>query len=188
MESLDSHAFGNSSDSDEINEPATNMSLKQPRIYEKQTKSNIKGMASRKKGFDVIDAEELFHQMHNPFFDSWKSKKAKYVNYDKVQKIKKKRNLSSYRPTSFYKPDLGFSEKDKYYAKEVRTFDEVFKQIKHDQKRQEHSCSDDEFEAPLNDEYGGEYDYGEEMNDDQDIEGNDREILDDRILGILNIF
>ena len=76
----------------------------------------------------------------------------------------------------------------------MRTFDEVFKQIKtkqkeHDQKRQEQSCSDDEgSEIPLNDEYGGEYDYGEELNEDQDIEGNDREILDDRILGILNIF
>ena len=34
MESLDSHAFGNSSDSDEINEPATNMSIKHPRIFE----------------------------------------------------------------------------------------------------------------------------------------------------------
>lgn len=42
---------------------------------------------------------------------------------------------------------------------------------------------------PLNDDYGGEYDdYGEELLDDQDIDNGDREILDDRILGILNIF
>jgi len=41
-------------------------------------------MASRKKGFDVIDAEELYHQLYNPYYESWKSKKAKYVNYDKI--------------------------------------------------------------------------------------------------------
>ena len=81
------------------------------------------------------------------------------------------------------------SEKDKYYAKEVRTFDEVFKQIKTKQKEHDRNSSEDEgSEQALNDEYGGEYDYGEEILDDQDIEGNDREILDDRILGILNVF
>ena len=60
------------------------MSIKQPKFYEKQPESQIKGMASRKKGFDVIDAEELYHQLYNPYFESWKLKKAKYVNYDKI--------------------------------------------------------------------------------------------------------
>jgi hypothetical protein len=44
----------------------------------------------------------------------------------------------------------------------------------------------DEDEMPLNNEYGAEYE--EEYLDDQDINGGDREILDDRILGIVNIF
>ena len=92
--------------------------------------------------------------------------------------------MSSYRP---YRPSgIDSSEKDKYYAKEVRTFDEVFKQIKNKQKENDRQSSDDEgSELALNDEYG---EYGDEVLDDQDIEGNDREILDDRILGILNVF
>ena len=36
------------------------------------------------------------------------------------------------------------------------------------------------------DEYGNEYE--EPADEDQDIDGGDREILDDRILGILNFF
>lgn len=59
-------------------------------------------MLERKKGFDVIDAEELFHQMHNPYFDQWKLKKSNYVKYEKVQQNKKRRLRSSYRAGSFY--------------------------------------------------------------------------------------
>ena len=41
-------------------------------------------MLSRKKGFEVIDAEELFHQMYNPYYESWKLKKSDYVKYEKL--------------------------------------------------------------------------------------------------------
>jgi hypothetical protein len=84
-------------------------------------------MLSRKKGFEVIDAEELFHQMHNPYYENWKIKKSQYVKYEKLQDNKKKK---LYRPSHLYKPENNpglETEKEKYYAKEVRTFDEVFK-------------------------------------------------------------
>jgi hypothetical protein len=44
---------------------------------------------------------------------------------------------------------------------------------------------------PLNDEYGNEEDFedfDEDALDDQDIGGGDREILDNRILGIIDVF
>jgi hypothetical protein len=103
-------------------------------------------------------------------------------------------------------------------TKEIRTFDEVYKSIKSkvndfDQKRKaklkngqvrlninEKQNSDNEYDdeddyeedvIPLNEEYGNEEDFGdeyEEENYDQDIEGKDREILDNRILGIIDVF
>lgn len=95
--------------------------------------------APKRKCIEVIDAEELFHQMYNPYFDQWKSKKSQYVKYEKLQQANKKRKfLSQFRPVQFSKEkNLEISEKDKYYAKEVRTFDEVFKQIKTKQKEHE---------------------------------------------------
>ena len=35
-----------------------------------------------KKGLDVVDADELFHQLYNPLYEAWKLKKRKYVKYD----------------------------------------------------------------------------------------------------------
>ena len=102
--------------------------------------------------------------------------------------------------------------------KEVRTFDEVFKSIKtkvkdHEAQRvvgkgpnyqnrhpkqqfddlgNEYDDEDEDQEdlQPLDDEYGNEDDFDgeEEILDDQDIDDHDREVLNDRILGIINVF
>ena len=32
-------------------------------------------MLDRKKGFDIIDSDELFHLMHNPHYTEWKEKR-----------------------------------------------------------------------------------------------------------------
>jgi hypothetical protein len=127
--SLDSHAFGHSSsESDLVVEQSPIKAKKslQPRLYPKTRKTQIQSMMSRKKGFDIIDAEELYHMMYNPYFESWKQKKQSYVKYNN----RSKKRTMSYRPQKM-------SEKDEYLAKEVRTFDEVFKQIKNKQKEHE---------------------------------------------------
>lgn len=48
----------------------------------------------RKKGLDVIDGEELFHQLYNPYFKDWKQKKQDYIKYNTLQRLEKgyKRN------------------------------------------------------------------------------------------------
>lgn len=90
--------------------------------------------------------------------------------------------------------------------KEVRTFDEVFKAIKntvkekqikrgpsnlkHDHDEPEYDDEDDQDEcdiAPLDDEYGNEEDFIDD-GDDQEVDQQDREILNERILGIINVF
>lgn len=89
--------------------------------------------------------------------------------------------------------------------KEIRTFDEVFKAIKKEenqnkqkrqialQKKQPLSEEEDEDDDEEKDEY--EEDDGIEMIpaklddlDDQDIDDNDRQVLNERILGIINVF
>ena len=66
---MDSHAFGNSSSSEDgvVQAPITKKKM-QPRIY-------WKAPIAKRKGFDVVDAEDLFHIMFNPYYESWKSKK-----------------------------------------------------------------------------------------------------------------
>jgi hypothetical protein len=32
-------------------------------------------MLQRKKGLDIIDGEELFHLLYNPYYQDWKSKR-----------------------------------------------------------------------------------------------------------------
>jgi hypothetical protein len=49
----------------------------------------------KRKCIEVMDAEELFHLMYNPYFDQWRSKKSQYVKYEKLQKEGKKRKFLS---------------------------------------------------------------------------------------------
>ena len=32
-------------------------------------------MLERKKGFDILEGEDLFHKMYNPFYQDWKEKR-----------------------------------------------------------------------------------------------------------------
>ena len=40
----------------------------------------------------------------------------------------------------------------------------------------------------MEDEYGNEEEFDEDLLDDQDIDEQDREVLNDRILGLINVF
>lgn len=40
----------------------------------------------------------------------------------------------------------------------------------------------------MEDEYGNEEEFDEDLLDDQDIDDQDREVLNDRILGLINVF
>jgi hypothetical protein len=41
-------------------------------------------MLKRKKGLVVIDGEDLFHQLYNPYFTEWKEKRIQYVKYEQL--------------------------------------------------------------------------------------------------------
>jgi hypothetical protein len=38
-------------------------------------------MLLKKKGFNVIDGEELYHLLYNPYYNEWKIKKEYIKNY-----------------------------------------------------------------------------------------------------------
>ena len=44
-------------------------------------------MTQKKKGFDVVDGEELFHMLHNPYYNDWKEKRGHYVKYEQLKKM-----------------------------------------------------------------------------------------------------
>lgn len=96
-------------------------------------------------------------------------------------------------------------QKDSYYLKEIRTFDEVFKEIRKDQKimkekrEQGLPLDDDELSGEEAEDDNrlhteGDEDYNpipEDLTDEldeQDIHDEDRQVLNDRVLGIINIF
>lgn len=39
-------------------------------------------MIQRKKGLDIVDGEELFHLLSNPYYHDWTSKRQEYVKYE----------------------------------------------------------------------------------------------------------
>tara|TARA_B110000285_G_C14741450_1_gene430971 strand:+ start:366 stop:542 length:177 start_codon:yes stop_codon:yes gene_type:complete len=48
-------------------------------------------MLQNKKGLDVMDADELFHLLTDQYYPEWKSKRAKYIKYDQLLKMKNER-------------------------------------------------------------------------------------------------
>ena len=171
----------------------------------------------RKKGIDVPDGEELFHMLYNPHFNEWKSKRQEYIKYETL--IKKKGKQRTHRVGDQYASttsnfmsagadnqnveDFKQRQRDQYYMKEVRTFDEVFKAIKKEtnenkKQRAENQINSNqvisEDEDENNEEDGDEDDdvgvipEGMLDLDEQDIDDEDRQVLNDRILGIINVF
>lgn len=95
-------------------------------------------MLQQERGFEIADSEELFHQLYNPWFSDWKSKRKDYIKYEQLMKMQKKTQRrgfcrQSMSPTN-ETPSEFKQQKDSYYLKEIRTFDEVFKEIRKDQK------------------------------------------------------
>ena len=45
-----------------------------------QEQSEIQKMLDRRKGFDIIESEELYHMMHNPYYNEWKEKRDQMIN------------------------------------------------------------------------------------------------------------
>lgn len=239
-DSLDCNAYVDSSSSDDMNlcirshkvdkYHQTKMQArfsKINRIHTAKNNKKIDDMLVKKQGLNILDGEELFHLLYNPYYTEWNSKKQNYIKYENIKKLRTLHHKKSLRPQSSgfndpeeakgdealneYQlkaggiPEFNKQEREQYYMKEIRTFDEVYKEIKKQIKEKErmkrqnkHQMQDndeeDEYEQ-MNpyDEYGMEEDGLEipqniEDLEDQDISRQDREVLNERILGILNVF
>ena len=87
-----------------LNFDRRNQSYLQPRLdrfdnsKQEQEQSEIQKMLDRKKGFDIIDSEELYHLMHNQYYAEWKEKRDQMVlkAAQSRQKSKRKHNGSRY--------------------------------------------------------------------------------------------
>ena len=65
----------------------------QPRLFQKEEPnqlSEVQKMLQRKKGFDVIESEELFQQLYNPYFKEWKLKRDQVLETQRRLKQRKK--------------------------------------------------------------------------------------------------
>lgn len=82
--------------------------------------------------------------LYNPYYNDWKLKRKDYIKYEQLVKMQK-RGMRKYQkhqtsPTNQINSDCQpeadefKKQKDDYLMKEIRTFDEVFKAIKKDQK------------------------------------------------------
>ena len=53
----------------------------QPRLNQcesakiEQEQSEVQKMLDRKKGFDILDSDELYHLIYNPYYAEWKEKR-----------------------------------------------------------------------------------------------------------------
>lgn len=56
----------------------------------------------RKKGFNILDGEEMFHMLYNKYYEEWKSKRQDYVKYATLHKLQKKKK--THRFPSFNSP------------------------------------------------------------------------------------
>ena len=101
---IDSHAFANSNSSSEAENDAAMMSstplsynnvggihigsyghdfdqrkpsIMKPKLepVKQEKESEIQKMLERKKGFDVIESDELFQLLYNPHYQEWKAKR-----------------------------------------------------------------------------------------------------------------
>jgi hypothetical protein len=150
----------------------------------------------------VIDGEELFHLLYNPFFNEWLSKRKDYIKYDKLQKMQKKKKSKGFSPTkptdaTQNQQDFSNKARDQYYMKEVRTFGEVYNSIKKETEEYQKSkigkrvplvVESEEEEYTDSDHEIGEIPEDLEYVDDNDIGYQDREVLNGRILGLINVF
>jgi hypothetical protein len=50
----------------------------------------------KKNGFDVLDGEELFHLLYNPFYNEWKAIKDDNITPLSNKKSKKKNNFINF--------------------------------------------------------------------------------------------
>jgi hypothetical protein len=53
-------------------------------------------MIQKKNGFDVLDGEELFHLLYNPFYNEWKAIKDDNITPLSNKKSKKKNNFINF--------------------------------------------------------------------------------------------
>ena len=105
-DSMDSRAFAGSSSSEDgiVTTPMSQLNQEQPQWKNnrldskygvqlaqtgrvqttKEGMTQMQQMLQRKKGLDIIDGEELFHQLSNPYYQDWKSKRQEYVKYEQL--------------------------------------------------------------------------------------------------------
>ena len=237
-DSLDCNAYVDSSSSDESILCLRNQKVekfhqtkmqarfsKLNRVHTAKNNKKIDDMLAKKQGLAIVDGEELFHMLYNPYYTEWNAKKQNYIKYDNIRKMrtlshkkslrpqssgfndleeaKVEENLNEYQLKAGGIPEFNKQEREQYYMKEIRTFDEVYKEIKkqikekermkRQSKLQDHDDEDEYEQMNPYDEYGMEEDGLEipqniEDLEDQDISRQDREVLNERILGILNVF